>query len=517
MRSAKPNILLIVLDTLRRDRLSIYGHTQQTSPAFDAFADRAALFERAVAPAQWTIPAHGSLFTGLYPGAHGLTQANGSLSQMNPTLAEILQVSGYHTVAFCNNPLVGVLDNGLQRGFDRFFNYASAIPYRPYDAHKSELRRRFTRWFRPYARRIGNQFARSDTLFRISLNPLLTPIWSKYINFKGSTSVSIDDLILYSSNYRKGGADKPVFTFVNLMGAHLPYHPPRDLVTRFAPELRNDREAFAFMRDFNADGAAWASPPEKPFNDLERRTLNAFYDAEIAYQDSQIDRLLAHMQKTGALDDTVVIIMADHGEAHGEHQIMGHGFNVYQELVHVPMALHIPDMTEGQRVAANISTRRVFHTLLDLAGVTDPPLDAHDPNANVIGLSLVNLLRDGSGHDQEVGVAFSEAYPPSTFLNVLEHRSPTVIDRLRLRFARRAIYSGDHKLVVDSGQVEGLFDVAADPTEARDLQTEQSAEAVALLHQVEAFTSLQANPPTVDEGEVSGEVVEHLRALGYID
>ena len=120
---------------------------------------QATLFERAVAPSQWTIPAHSSLFTGLYPSAHGVIEAYGQLSPVHPTLAEILQVGGYHTVAFCNNPLVGALDNGLQRGFDEFYNYASAVPNRPNDAQKSDLRRRFRRWFRPYARRMGNQFA----------------------------------------------------------------------------------------------------------------------------------------------------------------------------------------------------------------------------------------------------------------------------------------------------------------------------------------------------------------------
>src|SRR5690606_17881243 len=98
---AKPNILLIILDTLRRDRLSAYGHGRETSPALDAFAQDATLFERAIAPAQWTIPAHSSIFTGLYPSAHGVTQANGQLSGMHPTLAEILRGDGYETVGFC--------------------------------------------------------------------------------------------------------------------------------------------------------------------------------------------------------------------------------------------------------------------------------------------------------------------------------------------------------------------------------------------------------------------------------
>ncbi|HVU09789.1 MAG TPA: sulfatase [Phototrophicaceae bacterium] len=511
---SKPDILLIILDTLRRDRLSVYGHTRPTSPGFDEFAARSTLFERAVAPSQWTIPAHSSIFTGLYPSAHGVIEANGQLSPTHPTLAEILQVGGYHTVAFCNNPLVGALDNGLQRGFDAFYNYASAVPNRPNDPETGSLRRHFRRWFRPYARRIGNHFAQSDELFRVSLHPLLTPIWSKYINFKGNTARSIDDLIGYWDAYHQGGTDQPLFTFVNLMGAHLPYHPPQDVMNRIAPELRSDRAAYRYMNQFNADAASWASPPETPFSEWQRVVLNGFYDAEIAYQDHYLNKLLNHLLTTGALDHTCVIVAADHGEGHGEHDLFGHSFNVYQELVHVPLAIHAPDFAPGQHVSENVSTRRLFHTILDLAGMT-PPLDENDPNANVAGLSLLNALKRSS--DSEGGLAFSEAFPPSIFLNVLEHNSPALVDRLRLRQVRRAVYDGDHKLVMREDQVEGLFDVANDPAETRDLTADQPKEIEALEGKVKAFVETMGQPPDVHTAEADAKVIEQLKALGYIE
>lgn len=513
MPERKPDILLIILDTLRRDRLSIYGHHRPTSPGFDEFASRAALFERAVAPSQWTIPAHASIFTGLYPSAHGVIEANSQLSPAYPTLAEILQVGGYHTVAFCNNPLVGVLNNGLQRGFDAFYNYSSAIPHRPTDTSKSAVRRRFRHWFRPYARRMGNQFAQSDTLFRVSLHPLLTPIWTKYINFKGSTTHSIGDLIDYHDAYHAGGAEQPTFTFVNLMGAHLPYHPPQDVMDRIAPEIRGDRAAYRYMNRFNADGAAWASPPDEPLTEWQRVVLNGFYDAEITYQDDYLNRLLNHLLTTGALDNTVVIIAADHGEGHGEHELFGHGFNVYQELVHVPLVIHMPGRIAG-RVSENISTRRLFHTILDVAGI-QPPLAQDDPNGDIASLSLLNLL--GSARDVENGIAFSEAFPPSTFLNVLQHRSPALIDRLRLRQVRRAVYAGNRKLVMSEKQVEALFDVAADPAELSDLAAGQPGEAAALKAKVDTFVQSVGQPANPYTAEADEKIVEQLRALGYVE
>ena len=179
MTSSQPHILFIVLDTLRRDRLGVYGYSRPTSPHLDAFAAEATRFDRAVAAAQWTVPSHASMFSGVYPTAHQVTQSSSRLSQTFATAAELLRFHGYHTAAFCNNPLVGVLNNDLQRGFNEFYNYASAVPQRPNEAQRSQLYRAFMHRFRPFAREVGNQFARHDWLFRRALHPFWVPIWSK--------------------------------------------------------------------------------------------------------------------------------------------------------------------------------------------------------------------------------------------------------------------------------------------------------------------------------------------------
>jgi len=292
----QPDILFIVLDTTRRDRLSLYGGARETTPELDRFAAGGTVFERAVAAAQWTVPSHTSMFTGLYPGTHQVTQADGCLSGAYPALAEILRGAGYHTAAFCNNPLVGVLNNGLQRGFDRFYNYASAAPFRPSEEKRWRLQREALHAFRRYfARPLGNQFAHSDTLFRLSLHPAVVPLWTRLINYKGDTAGSIDDLIAYWGAHQAGGADRPLFAFLNLMGAHTPYNPPQTALDRVAPGLRHDRRAYPFIRAFNADAARWASPTQAPLADWERGTLDDFYDAEIAHQDHHLGRLLRYL------------------------------------------------------------------------------------------------------------------------------------------------------------------------------------------------------------------------------
>lgn len=517
MTEKQPNVLLIVLDTLRRDRLSTYGHERETSPNLTAFADDATRFNRAVAPAQWTVPAHASMFTGLYAGAHGLTEASYTLSGAHPTLAEILHTDGYRTVGFCNNPLVGLLDTGLTRGFEHFYNYAGASPERPVDAQRGPVRRAISRNFRRFAHRVQNEFAQSDWLFRVSLNPLLVPLWTRYVNYKGHTENSLHDALSLMQSHHAGGNEQPLFTFVNLMGAHLPYRPPQDYVDRVSPSLRKDKTAYQFVRHFNATAARWAAPPDTPFADWEQRALLDFYDAEITYQDELLGRFLDGLKRNGILDDTLVIIAADHGESHGDHGFMGHSFVVYQELVHVPLVIRWPDrFPAGKQVQTNVSTRRIFHTVLDAANIT-PPIDEASPNADVKKLTLAASVNGRP--DPERGLAFSEAFPPQTFLNVMRHRSPQLIDTLRLRQIRRGVYMDDHKLATVGDDVEGLFHLPQDPYEVNSVANHHPDLTATLQDNLNEFTR-QTVGQRVDMdvfGNVDAEVVEHLRALGYID
>ncbi|MFW5748339.1 MAG: sulfatase [Chloroflexota bacterium] len=513
-----PDILLIVLDTLRRDRLSVYGHPQETSPHFDAFAAQATLFERAIAPAQWTIPAHASMFTGLYPTTHQVTQANSRLSPNLPTLAEILRANGYHTAGFCNNPLVGVLDNGLTRGFTDFYNYAGAAPNRPHDVTRSWARRALARRWQRFALRVSQRFAHNDRLFRLSLHPLLTPIWTRYVNYKGNTAYAVDDLADYITRHRQAdGGRQPLFTFLNLMGGHMPLQPPQDYLHRFAPDVSRDRQAYRFMARFNADAARWASPVETPLGEWERRVIDGFYNAEVAHQDEHLGRLLHRLRSSGALDHTMVIIVADHGEGHGDHDFFGHSFVVYQELVHVPLLIHYPGAyPPGTRVETNVSTRRLFHTILDAASVIPPIDDAH-PNADVSGLSLVRATNGRP--DTEAGLAFAEAIPPQMFLSVLEHRSPDLIERRSLYQPRRGLYRDSFKLAQVGDRVEGLFDIMADPAELQNVADQQQDVAVALQHQLNQFVAFaeQMRVTSTDFTRVSDDVLDNLRALGYIE
>ncbi|MGJ3240411.1 MAG: sulfatase [Anaerolineae bacterium] len=517
MASSQPNILFIVLDTQRRDRLSLYGHRADTSPHLDNFARDATIFQRAISPAQWTIPAHASMFTGVYPGTHQLTQAFQTLSATHPTLAEILQVDDYHTVAFCNNPLLGVLNNGLQRGFRDFYNYAGASPNRPIERTRSAPQRYLATQFRKVARNVTNWFANSDHLFNFAVNPHIVPLWTRLVNFKGNSARSIDDLIDYWRDYHDGGAERPIFAFLNLMGTHTPYFPPKPYLDHVAPGISQDKASSRFIARFNGDAADWLSPDDPPLADWQRQTLDAYYDAEIAYQDQHLGRLFAYLESSGTLDNTMVIIVADHGEGHGDHGYKGHSFVVYQELVHVPMMIRYPErFPVGKHISTNVSTRRLFHTVLDLTDIT-PPLAEDDPNADVNSLSLIQALNGRP--DTERGVVYAEAYPPLNLLSILKPRRPELVERLSLTHVRRGVYEGDHKLAVVGNQVENLFNVAQDPAEEQDIAQQAPERTQALQKKLLQFvddTNIRDHDSN-GNASVSDDVIDNLRALGYIE
>jgi hypothetical protein len=167
----------------------------------------------------------------------------------------------------------------------------------------------------------------------------------------------------------------------------------------------------------------------------------------------------------------------------------------------------------GARVTAPVSTRRAWHTALEAAGAA-PPLGAADPNADVRGLSLAR------GGAADGGAAFAEAYPPVTLLRLLERRAPQLINRLRLRETRRAVYADGWKLVTVGDAVEALFDTDADPTDARDLASAHPHQAGRLHARLEAFTAAQAARAQGDSpltAQADDAIIASLRALGYIE
>ncbi len=523
----RPDILFIVLDTQRVDRLGPYGYRarevgRSITPNLDDFASRSAVFEMAIAPAQWTIPSHASMFTGLYPTAHQLTQSNQALSPDRPHLAEALREEGYQTIGFCNNPLVGVLDNGLKRGFETFYNYGGAIPSLPESSTRlpwpaNHALESYTQFLRRISYPIQNFFARSDLAFSISINAYLTPFWSKLANFKGQNARSVRDVCHFLQAREQRSSDKPLFLFLNLMETHLPFWPPREFVDRVAPYMREDRQARNIMRAWNREAYRWQAPLAEPLADLEYRVLSDMYDAEVAYQDDYLGPLFALISERTRAGNTLTIIVSDHGDGLGEHSYFGHSFVAYQELIHVPLIIHWPDrIPAGQQIDSPVSTRRIYHTVLDAAM---PDRQTTNPTTEP-GLTLLETV---DGRDPEGNIVFSEVYSPLNFAKAIQRRQPELIDRFRCLETRRAVVKDGYKLIRVAGRPDQLFDLRNDVHELVDLLAERPAEAAALNAEVNDFVrQTEAQGDRLAAGvkidlEADEQLLQRLRGLGYID
>ncbi len=526
----QPDIIFIVLDTQRADRLGCYGYEGRQpgtgiSPNLDHFAGQGALFERAVSPAQWTIPSHASFFTGLYPTEHQLIQSDRALGPDRPHLAELLSRAGYQSIGFCNNPLVGILNNGLKRGFQTFYNYGGAIPSMPGQSTRlpwplNRLLEGYTQFLRRISYPIQNFFGQSDLAFRVSLNAWATPLWSQLANFKGQNPRSVRDVIRFLE-MREGSASKrPLFLFLNLMETHLPFRPPGEFVERVAPYMREDREARDIMRRWNREAYRWAAPLAEPLPELESRVLSDMYDAEVAYQDDYLGPLFELLGRRARARDTLTVIVSDHGDGLGEHQYFGHAFVAYQELVHVPLILHWPArLPGGDRIAGPVSTRRIYHTILNAAGYPADKAAGVDPG-EVRDLTLMETIR---GRDAESHTAYAEIYPPLNFAKAVQHRQPELLERFRCLDLRRAVVRDEWKLIQLAGEADELFDLDSDPLELANRLARDEATAGVLEQQLKAMVrQAEATRDGLGAGatldlEQDEQLAQRLRGLGYIE
>jgi arylsulfatase A-like enzyme len=525
----KPDILLIVLDTLRADRLSCYGYPRETSPHLDAFAESGVLFERAISPAQWTIPSHASFFTGEYPTTHMMTQIYDKSSQDQVFLADILRREGYATIGFCNNPLLGVVENGLDQGFEEFYNYGGTLPNRPaIGESRPRLFGRFTQRLTRLARRtiapLQDAFARSNLLLRIALHPRIVPLWQRYINFKGNSALSVRDMVGYLRTRQRKGAEQPVFAFVNLMETHLPFGPRPRFVRKFVPYYRQDRPSREFMQSYNLEHYRWMVPLREPLTELQDRVINDMYDAEVAYEDHLLRHLFEYLDEPDVRDNTLVIITSDHGEGLNHHGFVGHSLVAYDDLIRVPLIVRYPRLyRQGERVSAPVSTRRVFHAALQAADihpagnsfgkVDGAPID-------VEGLSLAHAVEE---KDIDREIVFAEAYTPATLIALMEAHDPQAIETYRCRMMRRAVYRDEFKLITVGDEPDELFDVLQDPGEINNLLAAEPSLVAELDELLKQFVEdVKDRRPDNWEAarlrlEENREITGRLRGLGYIE
>jgi uncharacterized sulfatase len=417
------------------------------------------------------------------------------------------------------------LNNGLKRGFETFYNYGGAFPSMPESSTHlpwpiNWALESYTQFLRRISYPIQNFFGRSDLAFRISLNAWLTPIWSKLANFKGQNERSVRDIVYELHQREKQRRDQPLFLFLNLMETHLPFWPPGRHIDRVAPYFRASQEARDVLRRWNREAYRWAAPLDEPLADLEAQVLGDLYDAEVSYQDDYLGELFEFLGHRNKADNTLTVIVSDHGEGLGEHGYFGHAFIAYEELVHVPLIIRWPErIPSGKRIASPVSTRRVYQTMIDASGASAELPDALSPDE----MEALSLVRTIQGDDPEGNTAFAEIFPPLNFAKAIRRRQPELLERYRCMEPRQAAVRDSMKLIRVSERPEELFDLEDDPLELVNLFAEHRAEVAELNHAIEQLTQLTSQQREfLSNGirldlEADEKLMERLRGLGYVE
>lgn len=315
-----PNVVIVMVDTLRSDRLGCYGATPSPSPTLDALAARGALFETMVAQASWTMPSVATMLTGLHPRDHGLDGwSAGALADSIPTLAEEAGLAGITTFGAAANPLMSSRTN-VARGFETFVDVPRNPTTRTW-GHHSEITRPFLRWAE---RNRSHRF----------------------------------------------------LAYLHYMDVHDPYTPPAAL--KPPPPAGVRREVLegrvgGFTQKTGSPAPARPTPVEIAY-------LAALYEAEVRDWDAGFAALLAGIERLGLAGRTVVLVVGDHGEEFYEHGQLTHGYHLYDETVRVPLLIAGPGIAP-QRTPVAAQGIDVFPTVASLLGI---PLPGGLPGRNLL-------------------------------------------------------------------------------------------------------------------------------------
>ena len=413
-KAGAPNVLLVVLDTVRADHLSLYGYERETSPNLTRVAREGIVFRQARSTAPWTLPSHASMLTGRWP--HQLSaDADHAMNRRFATLAESLSAQGYATAGFVANTYYCNAAYGLDRGFAR------------YEDHDENGRVSLF------------EVARSSSLGRVAVELAGDAGWCPPIDAgvgKDAERITFDVM-----RWIIGTKDRPFFAFVNYIDAHDPYllpegdHPHFGLV----PETPTDFDTLRGWHDSSKIGVT----------DRQIDLVRDSYDDCIRYLDSKLGRLFAELEWRGLRENTLVIVTADHGEQLGEHSLFGHGRSLYSKELHVPLVVFPPGNRQGRVIDEPVTLRDLPATIAEFT--------ASDPFP---GQSLARLWQG------------NPPIEPTPLLAEVAHRAKTTKRHGRPPAwlgPMASIQQGDFVYIRNADGREELYDLARDPDETRDL------------------------------------------------
>ena len=321
-----PNVLLLILDTVRAMDMSLYGYERETTPNIARFAERGVVFDRAMSPAPWTLPSHASMFTGHAPRDLS-ADWRVPLDRTFPTIAERFTQHRYLTAGFVGNLAYTSRESGLARGFTHYESFRVTL---------------------------GTVMASDMVAATLMTSPLVRRAldWHDLVERKPAAGINARAIDFLASH-----PGRPWFAFINYYDAHDPYLPRAPYDTMFI-----GRKPPSAERNFSLAHTDSITPARAQ---VERDV----YDQSIRALDAEVGALLADMERRGLLQNTIVVITADHGEEFGEHGLLSHGSSLYLPALHVPLVIVAPGrVPRGARVSALVSLQDLATTLMDLTG-----------------------------------------------------------------------------------------------------------------------------------------------------
>lgn len=408
-----PNVLFVVLDTVRAKSLSLYGYSRQTTPNLDRLSKGGVVFDRAFSTAPWTLPSHASMFTGRLP--HELSTGwESGLDRTYPTIAEVFRDNGYLTAGFVANTIFAQAKWGLARGFGRY---------------EDEL-------ITPGTLLRGSAFGELVTTKLRIPERFASP--DEKILFKSAADIN-ESFLRWLQRRRPG---RPFFAFLNYFDAHAPYSSPAEYARRF------------FER--RPRGEAWWQPRHE-WEEQDIAELKDAYDASVAYLDDQVGALFRELDRRGDLADTIVVITSDHGEQFGEHGLIEHSTSLYIPVLHVPLIILQPTaVPAGVRIGDYVSLRDLPATLAELARLGRSPAFP--------GRSLSGRWKGSTTWTERDNVVIVEAN--QTF------QDPPIYPTDRGDM--RSTLVGGMQFIWNTGDDrQELYDLAADPDQLHDLAARQ--------------------------------------------
>jgi arylsulfatase A-like enzyme len=440
-----PNVVLIAIETLRADHVGCYGYTRDTTPNIDKLARDGTLFTSATSTSSWTMPSHMSMFTSLYPSSHKATDYEKKLDDRIPTLAGILKQNGYTTAGFVSNPTLEAR-YGFGNGFDVYDDYTITLD--------SQLNL------------FGNNPDKVGALLAVT-SPLLT-------------NTAIEWL---TKNYKRR-----FFLFIHYFDPHYDYAPPEPYDRMFDSGYRG-----------TVDGRITSNSQLKPGilrKDLEH--IIALHDGEIRFTDEHVGKLLRKVDELRLTNNTLIILVSDHGDEFLEHGGSMHAHTLYEELIHIPFIIKYAHVIpEGKKVDTLVSHIDIMPTVFDILKIRS--------DVKMEGRSLLPAITYAS-----LGGQFNAPAP--------------VYSELDLNRNLRCIRTRKHKLIYDiTTKKEEVYDLEVDPKETTDLNVENRfTEAGRLLHN-QLFEWMKLNESSTTAIRHIGNKVELdemtktiLRGLGYL-